>query len=364
VCVNTQRPSYYTITGVSGSSLTVEGDLTSPMVAEGGDWFRVIAPYAVDSDTGKLPENPWPDTPRASLYAGYRYMPPEVGTPSGGEVQAGANEKGRYHCFKRDYDPHTGSWTTPDPAARPWRNLQDYVAGSPIEWVDSAGLHRDSWLTDCPGDYGKCVYEALKCLREAIERAILAVHSYQASGSPIPGIDQLVASDPTSVAGRMEAAAVSDGLRRIRNAMMTNDIKWSCRCCTGSWFKPASAYNRAGKDRWGAYEYIGLCPLWFDQDRPSDCTDQVLTMIHELSHAVLDTGDYAYEGDAWWHKLSPKDRIKNVDSWGAFLRPYVTNCSCPKCGEVDRSGLGGCTGYESGGKVNKKCPEDWESDTP
>jgi RHS repeat-associated protein len=155
VCVNTQRPSYYTITGVSGSSLTVEGDLTSPMVAEGGDWFRVIAPHAVDSDTGKLPENPWPDTPRASPYAGYRYMPPEVGTPSGGEVQAGANEKGRYHCFNRDYDPHTGSWITPDPAAGPWSNLNDYVAASPIGGGDPSGLgtkeeaEKDSCYTGC-----------------------------------------------------------------------------------------------------------------------------------------------------------------------------------------------------------------------
>jgi RHS repeat-associated protein len=153
VCVNTQRPSYYTITGVSGSSLTVEGDLTSPLVAEAGDWFRVIAPYAVDSDTGKLPENPWPDTPRASLYAGYRYMPPEVGTPSGGEVQAGDNEKGRYHCFNRDYDPHTGSWTTPDPAASPWGNLQDYVGGKTLQRTDPSGL-LEYKKQDVPGAEG------------------------------------------------------------------------------------------------------------------------------------------------------------------------------------------------------------------
>ncbi|MCA8936840.1 MAG: hypothetical protein KDB68_11635, partial [Planctomycetes bacterium] len=108
VLLNTQRPSYYEIKSVSGSELVVAGDLTSPTMAGAGDWFRIITPYGVDSDNGRLSANPWPTTPRTRTWAGYRYMPPAVGATdltgliSLGTEQIGGNETGGYHCYNRE----------------------------------------------------------------------------------------------------------------------------------------------------------------------------------------------------------------------------------------------------------------------
>ncbi|MEZ5991909.1 MAG: RHS repeat-associated core domain-containing protein [Planctomycetota bacterium] len=146
VLLNTQRPSYYEIKSVSGSELVVAGDLTSPTMAGAGDWFRIITPYGVDSDNGRLSANPWPTTPRTRTWAGYRYMPPAVGATdltgliSLGTEQIGGNETGGYHCYNREYDITTGRWTTPDPAKQ-YSNLFSYVGSRPLAHRDPSGLY-------------------------------------------------------------------------------------------------------------------------------------------------------------------------------------------------------------------------------
>ena len=47
---------------------------------------------------------------------------------------------GQYHCWNRVYDIQTGRWTTPDPAASPWSNLQGYVGSNPVSRTDPSGL--------------------------------------------------------------------------------------------------------------------------------------------------------------------------------------------------------------------------------
>ncbi len=46
--------------------------------------------------------------------------------------------------YNRIYDINTGRWTSPDPAASPWSNLQDYVGGNPISRSDPSGLLPDN----------------------------------------------------------------------------------------------------------------------------------------------------------------------------------------------------------------------------
>jgi len=77
------------------------------------------------------------------LWAGYMYLTPIVGVWTGSSIQgsqSGINKLGQYHCWNRTYDVSTGRWTTPDPAASPWRNLLDYVGDNPIGSVDATGL--------------------------------------------------------------------------------------------------------------------------------------------------------------------------------------------------------------------------------
>lgn len=55
-------------------------------------------------------------------------------------AQPGGNHTGDYNCWNRIYNPHTGRWTTPDPAASPWWNLWDYVGNKPASRADPTGL--------------------------------------------------------------------------------------------------------------------------------------------------------------------------------------------------------------------------------
>jgi hypothetical protein len=54
--------------------------------------------------------------------------------------QPGPNLKGDYYCWNRIYDPNVGRWTSPDPANRPWGNLQDYVGSRVPSHLDATGL--------------------------------------------------------------------------------------------------------------------------------------------------------------------------------------------------------------------------------
>ncbi len=47
---------------------------------------------------------------------------------------------GQYYCWNRTYDINTGRWTTPDPVATPWWNLQDYCSTKPNRNSDPSGL--------------------------------------------------------------------------------------------------------------------------------------------------------------------------------------------------------------------------------
>jgi len=55
-------------------------------------------------------------------------------------TQWGGNYQGQYQAWHRFYNPTTGRWTTPDPAAAPWTNLVGYVGESPINRSDPTGL--------------------------------------------------------------------------------------------------------------------------------------------------------------------------------------------------------------------------------
>ena len=60
---------------------------------------------------------------------------------------------GQYSCWNRVYDVLTARWTTPDPAASPWTNLNGYV-GNPIQQRDPTGLEP----AESPTHAGQRVY--------------------------------------------------------------------------------------------------------------------------------------------------------------------------------------------------------------
>jgi hypothetical protein len=48
---------------------------------------------------------------------------------------------------------------------------------------------------------------------------------------------------------------------------------------------------------------------------------QFCTMVHELSHLILDTEDYAY-GEEKCQNLAPADAKRNADNWGYFVEEF------------------------------------------
>jgi hypothetical protein len=86
------------------------------------------------------------------------------------------------------YNPTTGRWTTPDPAAAPWTNLQTYVGENPLTWSDPSGLTKsthtirpfsdqDTSVTVSLEDCDCCVADISSMLSQLkrVYRAVVAV---------------------------------------------------------------------------------------------------------------------------------------------------------------------------------------------
>ena len=268
---------------------------------------------------------------------------------------------GQYHCWNRVYDIQTGRWTTPDPAMSPWKNLYTYVGLDPIRFVDSNGLARDEWVTDCPADYGRCVMSSLDCVMKGINAAIQAVVTYAAAGAPAPGLNSLV--DTTSLSGRIAANSVVDKLRRIRNYALSDALKIECRCCTSEHVDQA-AYAQAGKWRqWWRGDFIGVCPMFFEPER---CFHKAAALFHELCHAVLGVEHQdVLEGRKIEGEITGYGPQDYNEAWDDFFYPYISNCQCPACEDLQRrrgKEIQDCTHWHViGGHENKnrKCPDSW-----
>lgn len=159
VVPNVNFSSYFEITGVTSTTLTVTGDLTT--IAASGDYFRVHIPVGSDKSTGTLASydpigETWTwDAANAGsrrLWASYLYMPPRMGfTDENGftvGTQGGTNKLGQYHCNNRQYDIKQGRWISPDQAARPWFDLFDYAECQRIQRMDPTGLEISVNSTD------------------------------------------------------------------------------------------------------------------------------------------------------------------------------------------------------------------------
>lgn len=71
--------------------------------------------------------------------------------PSSSSVQP--NKLGQYHCWNREFDLHTGRWTTPDPASQ-LANELSYLGEYPIHSADPTGLS-GGFLSDPTTPYPK-----------------------------------------------------------------------------------------------------------------------------------------------------------------------------------------------------------------
>ncbi len=149
-----QELGYLEITDVDTSldKVVVKGDADS--LSGLGQRYWLIAPTGVDPATGALETDPckmgslW-------LWAGYHYRAPIVGfhNPPGQSAgtygaQTGNNKLGSYYCWNRIYEPSTGRWTTPDPAASPWTNLSGYCDYRPTHGSDPTGLAPEDAISD------------------------------------------------------------------------------------------------------------------------------------------------------------------------------------------------------------------------
>jgi RHS repeat-associated protein len=145
---------FFEITSISATTITVRGDARS--VVPNGSWYFIIPPVGVDKETAAL--DPSPEAyPSRYLAFHYRYMPPMAGvsitsaqnssvTEGIHGYQEGLNHQGQYQAWHRYYNPTTGRWTTPDPAAAPWTNLVGYVGANPLSFTDPSGLQKNIGL--------------------------------------------------------------------------------------------------------------------------------------------------------------------------------------------------------------------------
>lgn len=60
--------------------------------------------------------------------------------PSAMSLNKHSQKAGSYYCWNRTYDPSTGRWSTPDPAASSWSNLLLYADSNPAMLDDPTGL--------------------------------------------------------------------------------------------------------------------------------------------------------------------------------------------------------------------------------
>ncbi|MBK8205161.1 MAG: hypothetical protein IPK87_00075 [Planctomycetes bacterium] len=145
---NIEKPCHLQAQGVDGNLLYFKGD-TRNLADPETDRYMLLPPAGVSATTGAyakpedLGENDYTDRGTMWLWSGYLYVTPQVGHDVNGTTygaQSGTNKVGSYHCWNRVYEPATGRWTTPDPAASPSTSLWDYVASNPTTGADSSGL--------------------------------------------------------------------------------------------------------------------------------------------------------------------------------------------------------------------------------
>ena len=167
VQINIDVPVYNTVTGVNANSITVAGDVRElativvtgeecyfdeelgkevcvPIEYDSTSTYCIITPSGVNPETGATETDSSVSSSRYP-WGGGRYMPPIVGFDIGGGViegaQPGNNKSGQHQMHNRIYDINTGRWTSPDPAASPWSNLNSYVGQNPISRSDPSGLN-------------------------------------------------------------------------------------------------------------------------------------------------------------------------------------------------------------------------------
>jgi RHS repeat-associated protein len=151
---------FFEITGISDTTITVRGDATSqiPSTSKGPTWYFIIPPVGVDKEPQGTPATAALDLgthayPSLYLAFHYRYVKPQAGvyvtTKQNSSLKQdgvygaqlkGQNHQGQYQAWHRMYNPTTGRWTTPDPAAMPWTNLVGYVGENPVSESDPTGL--------------------------------------------------------------------------------------------------------------------------------------------------------------------------------------------------------------------------------
>ncbi|MBK8205159.1 MAG: hypothetical protein IPK87_00065 [Planctomycetes bacterium] len=145
---NIAKPCHMQAQGVDGNLLYFKGD-TRNLADPETDRYMLLPPAGVSATTGAyakpedLGENDYTDRGTMWLWSGYLYVTPQVGHDVTGTTygaQSGGNLLGSYHCWNRVYEPATGRWTAPDPAASPWWSLIIYSLGLPIAATDPSGL--------------------------------------------------------------------------------------------------------------------------------------------------------------------------------------------------------------------------------
>ncbi len=219
----------------------------------------------------------WQATPNPTTEAGWTTTwPARPGYNAAGEQ----NKLGNYYCWNRIYEPSTGRWTTPDPAAKPWGNLWDYAHSGPAQATDPSGLFGITITTlGSPPDDG--VEQALNdtfgnASRSCADFVSLLASAWVAAGECISKIT-LVGHCGTGYGGG--CGVLSEGDKRLVSMMLCDGVEIRNEQCYGylydsqdeEAFKP-DIWDLVGR-KGGSYTgYLGLVYwsysyCWYDWDR-------------------------------------------------------------------------------------------------
>jgi len=150
-------PVFFEIIAIDSWNITVKGDATSYVPSNPSTtptWYFIIPPVGVNKVTAAIDLSPCA-YPSRYLAFHYWYIMPVAGVTVSDSMateleinpgfygnQWGNNFQGQYQAWHRFYNPTTGRWTTPDPAATPWTNLVGYVGNNPTGHSDPSGLEQ------------------------------------------------------------------------------------------------------------------------------------------------------------------------------------------------------------------------------
>lgn len=195
------------------------------------------------------------------------------------------------------------------------------------EWTEALEPEALEQEHGSPHSFANCTGAQKNLLIDVTDRCLRAVrHASAFVGSAYGRPDRMKAATRQLLLRHFHTTK-REHLRHILTRMMRIEkaikegIKFRGeKTCTGGGTGPVCGYARTTQ-LFGGFGKVHIC---FDT-RPGHCDFsrltpdiQEATVIHEVAHRYVGIEDQAYEHEAKYHRLSPKEALNNADSYAFF----------------------------------------------